>query len=275
MPRIPYLYHSFQRRNAGSDRSRSVQVLKSILTHGLLITPEIVDWRTSGGQGFQVAQKRLCLTSLEEGELATHARLFGPITLGFRRSLMEEIGAVPVFYVPRSLGAGRKKRNLGGFQLERLYQTLHVVSHARQAGSEVDFGGRPVNLQDIESFIRYLTTQFYPIEDVEGDRDRFYLAQKEWRVQGNLIYEGEPLSRRLTDVEAEHVHSLDAEFFDRNQQFPTGTYRRIEQCMLMPSIGKQPVGAAIARVVAPSDLLGEVMSIFQTLDLTPEFVGLE
>ncbi len=275
MSRIQYLYHSFQRRDAGKDNSRSLAVLRSILTHGILITPEIIDWRTSDGEGFQVAQKRLCLTSLEEGELGVHTKLFGPITLGFQRGLVEEIGAVPVFYVPRSLGAGRKKRNLGGFQLERLYQTLHVVGHARKVGSKVNFGGRTVNLQDIENFIRYLTTQFYPIEDVEGDRDRFYLAQKEWRIQGNLIFEGEPLSRRLTDVEAEQIRGLDAEFFDWKQQFPTGIYRRIEQCMLMPRVGKLLVGEAIARVVAPSELLGEVENIFQAFDLAPEFVGLK
>lgn len=274
LSRVQLLYHSFPRRKAKEGRLQSVAVLESILDLGLLITPEIVHWRASDGRGFRVSQKRICLTSLEEAELAAHTKLFGPITLGFQRDMMEEIGAVPVFYVPRSLGVRRKKRNLGGFHLERLYQILHVVKHVRESGVAIEFEGTSLNLQDIENFARYLPTLFYPIEDIEGGQDRFYLAQKEWRIPGNLIYGGKPLSRRLNEVEAEEVRRLDIEFFDRLEEFPTGTYRLIEQCMLLPRIGQHTIGEAVARVVAPSELIEAVKRSFQARNLEPEFVEL-
>lgn len=267
----PVLYHSFPRRKGQSSDERSLAVLKSILEHGLLITPEIVPWTTSDGTPFKVAQKRICFTAIDHDHLSAHSRMFGDVSIGFRRQELEEVGAVPVFYVPRSASGKNRKGNIGGFHMERVYQLLTIVQDLRRDPRPIVFRGKEINLDDMEWFVRNLSTQFYPVEDVEDDKDRHYFAQREWRIQGNLLFEGVPLSRKLSESESEKIAAIDPEYFGRELEFPTGSYPLIRQTMLLPQVGGRPVREAIASVVAPSRLESAVRGLLNEVGVSPNF----
>lgn len=267
---IPLLYHSFPRRRNRDADDKSLAVLSSILDHGLLITPEIVDWVTSNGTPFRVSQKRVCFTAVEPEQLVAHARLFGELSIGFHRHDLEAIGATPVFYVSRSRSGRNPRANLGGFHLERIYQLATIIESLRKGDRSFKFNGKPIDLVDMEAFVRVLSGQYYPIEDLEDGRERHYFSQREWRIQGNLLFGGVPLSRRLTDQEARHVAALDPEFFQRQVEFPTGAYPVIAQCMIIPNVGDIATRDAIASVVTPKRLEPQVRAALHARNLSAE-----
>ena len=264
-----YLYHSFPREG---DDSQAIQVLKSILEYGLLATPEILMWMFGDGETFHVAQKRICFTALKEYELEEHSKVFGELSIGVARADMESIGAVPVFYVPRALHDERQGRNIGGFHMERLYQLMVITHHLQKKDENIPFRNKRIDLQDIDAFVRYLTGLFCPIEDVDSDKERFYYAQKEWRVMGNLFYKGKALSRKLSKDEVRLFESISPNFFNTVNEFPTGRYRNIEQSLLIPTIGDEPVRQKIAKVVTPERLSNEVINILEEFDISPEVI---
>lgn len=84
-----YLYHSFARPHRGetpeAQRARSLKVLRSILDHGILLSPERVDFTEGRSDGSKralwLAQTRACFTLLEPDKLEMHSKVFGPISL--------------------------------------------------------------------------------------------------------------------------------------------------------------------------------------------------
>lgn len=119
-------------------------------------TPEIMEWAFMDGQKFHVAQKRICFTALRADELDQHSKIFGALSLGFDRSMLEQIGATPVFYVPRSTNPNRIDRNFGAFHLERLYKLMTITQALQKRNEKFDFRGKSINLEDMEAFTRYL-----------------------------------------------------------------------------------------------------------------------
>ncbi len=267
------LYHSFP-RVGGADihDERGLSILDSILKLGLLATPEVIKWMFVDGESFRVAQKRICFTALQKSELNDHAKIFGEISIAFRRADLEQIGAVPVFYVPRSLKQERQGRNIGGFHMERLYQLLVITQQLRTKKDVIAFRNKDINIEDVEAFIRYLTGLFAPIEDIEDGKNRFYYAQKEWRVMGNLFFRGEALSRKLSVDEMRNIELLCPEFFKKIQNFPTGEYSNIKQSLLIPKIAECTVRESIVKVVVPKRLADKVNILLEKAEINPKVV---
>jgi hypothetical protein len=246
------LYHAFPRRAVGSPEVESQQglrILDGILKRGLIITPEVTEWRLrKSGQPTFTAQKRVCFTALRPNEFTDHAKQFGSFALGFDRSALESLGATPVFYVPRYLPDGGKGRNIGSFYIERLLQIQLFLDNNPKS---FRIGDDPVTTQELSQFTRFLTGLFYPVEDLESDSVRTYFSQKEWRILGNLFIGKRPLSRPLTDDEKAEIASVDANFFHRQVRLATGSYRMIDQCAVIDEVDGAPLRTLISQVIAP------------------------
>jgi len=107
-PRERYFYHSFPRRSEGENEiDKGLQILRSIVKSGLLLTPEQTSWQepVSGGglsEPWKVIQKRACFTELATTELKRHSDVFGRFALEFEIQGLRQLGAIPVFYFPRA-----------------------------------------------------------------------------------------------------------------------------------------------------------------------------
>ena len=74
---------------------------------GLLLTPEITEWPEVQPDGvlsepWYIAQKRCCFTELTPAELLQHAEVFGHFAIEFDIQVLRSLGAIPVFYLPRT-----------------------------------------------------------------------------------------------------------------------------------------------------------------------------
>jgi hypothetical protein len=193
------LYHSFPRRSGadGDGVKKGIGILERILKRGLVLTPEVVEWRVSFNPNpTYVAQKRVCFTSLSTEELREHSETFGALSIGFARSRLETIGATPVFYIPRSLISADIGRNIGSFYIERLLQIQLFLENNPKS---FRIGSESLHSSDLSNFTRFLTGLFYPVEDVRHDGARFYFSQREWRVLANLHRGNAALSEVLSD----------------------------------------------------------------------------
>jgi hypothetical protein len=105
-----YLYHCFPRRHRRDETGqKALAALRLMINHGLLLTPEIEKWRDSKmtpgtAEDYQVVSRRCCFTDLAEHELPRHMETFGTFALEFEPSVLRDLGAVPVFYVPQMDG---------------------------------------------------------------------------------------------------------------------------------------------------------------------------
>jgi hypothetical protein len=268
--RYPVLYHSFPRRTGAQADEKGLAILRSILERGLLITPEIVPWTMPDGTPFRISHKRICFTAVDPDQLSEHAKLFGELSVGFKRSDLEGSGAIPVFYVPRSNSARNRRGNIGGFHVGRLYELLEVIRQVKRTDQTFTLKGKPISLTDLEAFTAILSTQYYPIEDIEDQKERHYFAQREWRIPGNLFFEGTALDRKLTEHEAASITSIDPEFFLKEQEFPTGVYPLIQQTKLIATIGDTPVREAVVHVVTPARLETRVRQLLEEARVTPD-----
>lgn len=102
------MYHSFPRRRKNDvDGEKGLRILRLIAEHGLLLTPEILHWRetkadrTYPQEEYTQVSKRCCFTELSETELPRHAAYFGEFALEFDHRTICDMGALPVFYIPR------------------------------------------------------------------------------------------------------------------------------------------------------------------------------
>lgn len=105
-----FMYHSFPRRRAGEDANvKGLSILRLIVSNGLLLTPEIEHWRDSKtppspSEDYIAVSKRCCFTELAAHELPRHADYFGSFALEFDARTLVDLGAMPVFYLPRTTG---------------------------------------------------------------------------------------------------------------------------------------------------------------------------
>ena len=84
-----YFYHSFPRRGnqTNSEIEKGCKILESIRDNGLLLNPELIEWRQPNNSGidrvFRVLQTRACFTELKTTELPGHSEKFGHFSLEF------------------------------------------------------------------------------------------------------------------------------------------------------------------------------------------------
>jgi len=129
-----FLYHSFPRR--GSDNIdlaiiRGLAILSSMIKSGLLLTPEVTDWREhlqdgTLSQPVKLFQKRICFTLLAPSQLQEHATTFGPFAFEYSVEDLRRLGGVPVFYIPYARETDMGLEGIGGALMARLseIQTL-------------------------------------------------------------------------------------------------------------------------------------------------------
>ena len=110
-------YHSFPRVSRRRPLSNSEQdalavgILRSVLSYGLLLTPEALEIPPNPDSDLQnppvtvINQRRACFTLLSRQELTedgTHLDNFGAFSIGLDTRLARGLGIVPTFYYYRS-----------------------------------------------------------------------------------------------------------------------------------------------------------------------------
>lgn len=133
-------YHSFPRRFCnGSSKlqmEKGLEILSSILNYGLLLVPEVVEFdgeidieTGSATSELLALQRRFCLTHIGEEQLRLHAENFGGFHIEFDEMSIRELGAIPVFYIPKSEPSkGTGLDILGNTLLHRLSEIQDVLS---------------------------------------------------------------------------------------------------------------------------------------------------
>ncbi len=105
-----FFYHSFPRRGRGTDSEieKGCKILSLICDAGLVLAPEVLAWNYPHADGTppreaQYIQRRICFTEIPPSELIDHAKEFGSFALEFRVDTLKQMGAMPVFYIPRAM----------------------------------------------------------------------------------------------------------------------------------------------------------------------------
>ncbi len=312
-----YFYHSFPRRGADDltlDVKKGLAILRSMTKSGLLLTPEITEWREPLSDGtlskpWKVIQKRCCFTELSPFELIEHSKVFGCFALEFEIKTLRQLGGIPVFYLPRaseedtgleSLAASLLAR-LGEIQvllnrladLEELVgktnnkkEILSVKKSAQVLGpTRCTVGGAEdliaflradaQPIQILRNALRAWSSFFYPAEDLTYTDLLGYYRQREWRIIANMSKSGQELNRPLEELEKEKLLELDPDFFDCELEFHSGIYKRVDQCVIFSELHGKPIIKYVRRVIVPSPVTSEVSRFLETIEDAPEVVALE
>jgi hypothetical protein len=292
---------------------KGLAILHLIKQMGLLLTPEIIEWPEVQPDGslsdpWYVAQKRCCFTELAPAELPQHAEVFGHFAIEFDIQVLRNLGAIPVFYLPRTSETNAGLETLatalvaGIGQLEVLFDRLSqleglvrgnphkdnqllikkngIVTHETQCsigGAEDLLSFLTEGLQPIVSLHAILKTVggfFYPTEDLRYTDLHGYYQQREWRILANMARDGVELTRPLHAGEMESLLELDREFFSRPLLFRTGTFRRIDQCKLFEHLDGKSIIQYARRVIVPAIAVARAKSILNEPN-DPSVVALE
>jgi hypothetical protein len=107
----PHLYHSFPRvrDNETPDDKVGMAILTSILKHGFLLTPEVIEYpgkindKGEEENRIKLLQCKFSLTAIDDTEnLKEHAITYGGFHLEFTCESGYLIGAMPVMHIPKS-----------------------------------------------------------------------------------------------------------------------------------------------------------------------------
>lgn len=304
-----YVYHSFPRRRSGHEDEidSGLQILRSIVKSGLLLTPEKTVWQepiSSGGlsESVPLFQKRACFTDLAPSELKEHSNSFGRFSLEFEFQVLRQLGAIPVFYLPPSSADGKGLDSLAASLLCRVgeIQTLlnrlgdleDLVKGTENKREVVDVRNNETGKQQhtrmsiggVQDFLSFLThgTQpasilsnalrgfsgfFCPTEDLSYTDPLGYYRQREWRIVANMSKLGEEQTRAVSEEEVETLLQIDAEFYHRELEFPSGTHRLVDQCQYFEALeGKKFIQYA-RRVIVPREAIDEATNILAGDDM--------
>lgn len=311
--RATYLYHSFPRRSGGDPYSRGLSILKEIVDHGLLLTPEKVVFREmlengTLGRETWLLQKRICFTELAPEELRAHAGTFGAFALEWEVKSLRCLGAIPVFYVPlvstietlEGIGAMLLCR-LGEAQdvlarLEQLKEAirsaagrnelLNVMVNGRlerttnctvQAASDLmaylEQGVQPVD--QLVAAIRALCGFICPTENLTYTDALGYYRQHEWRIIANMNRLGARVTSEVSADAIKRLRAIDEEFFMRVMQFPTGEHTRASQSQYLPMYLGRPIHETVRRIICPSAAVDTVCGLLAENNIATEVVSLE
>ena len=295
-----YFYHCFPRRREGDGIAKGLAMLESIAGSGLLLTPEKLRVSESerGGRS-SVFQKRVCFTELRLEELAAHSDRFGPFAIEWEVATLRRFGACPVFYVPL-VESSESMEGIGRTLLSRLgdaqfiVQKLADLSALASSGNPSDQlritrGGKDAGAtratlgaaaditavlqadvrpaEEVAGALRALFSLFYPTEDLDHNEELGYYRDREWRIVGNMLKNGVAVSDPPSPAERSRLLDLDAEFFGRVVEFPSGEHPRVDQCQFLRAVqGVSPLAAA-RRVIVPECAAPRVREILHSHEL--------
>ena len=139
MDETRYFYHSFPRRRDGEPQNKIIErgwaILQSIRRLGLILAPEIVEWRTPVSIGspspIQLLQQRICFTQLSRYELEEHSKCFGPFAIEFDAMALRRAGALLVIYMPQALSKEDHLALLGPLIVSHLDHIRHTLEQLK------------------------------------------------------------------------------------------------------------------------------------------------
>ena len=185
-----FFYHSFPRPRQGETHnetaSRGWAILRSMKRLGLILAPEVVEWRTPVSLGtsspIQVVQRRICFTELSQQELSQHSTRFGPFALEFEITALRRIGALPVIYMPQALSEEDHLALLGPFVVGHFGQIRGTLEQLNQ----LDQFNDPAYL---ESFGAKVMAEDCMVALRNGDESRGIVQefQAPWKVIRDLL----------------------------------------------------------------------------------------
>jgi hypothetical protein len=123
--------------------------------------------------------------------------------------------------------------------------------------------------------VRAMSGYFYPIENLRFTGELGYYRQREWRIIGNIAYLGESLMDYLSQGEIQFLCAMDPEFFGRQKNFPTGTYKLAEECQWFRGVKGQTVAQTIRRIIVPRAYLLEAERLVSNRSLGIRVIALE
>jgi hypothetical protein len=285
----------------------------SLMCNGLVLAPEAVKWEYPHADGSpprkqEVQQKRVCFTELSSAELPRHADEFGHFALEFEIDVLKGLGAIPVFYIPRQIGAEGEvaalgsvfviqiidamilamrlagvKKNLDeapfatgqfpcvfGFTETKL-QTFHLdVAEARKFIQAFTYSLTPPDM--LQNSLTALLSFFYPADDIGHNKTLAYYRQREWRIVGNIAVRGEELMRRPTTEFVERLLEIDSEFFGR--EFPPSSGKRLaDDIYVFPGIGERRIIEMVRRIIVPDVAVERAKSIVKCVNNPPPVIA--
>lgn len=293
--------------------NKGLTILRFMKEMGLLLTPEITEWpevpaKGSPSESWYVATKRCSFTELAPPELLQHAEFFGRFAIEFDIQVLRSLGAIPVFYLPRTSGGNAAAETLATAlvtcigEIEVLLDRLSQLEKLGRSNSnnneqflvtenEIMISGTRCSVGGVKALLSYLTEGmqpvvklwaaikalsgfFYPVEDLKYTELLGYYQQREWRILANMAKDRVELTRSLEAGELESLLALDPEFFGEQLLFPTGKYRRVDQCKLFERIDGKPIIRHARRVIVPAVAVARAKEILNEPS-DPPVVSLE
>ena len=260
------LYHSFPRSfvNRADVLERGLLVLESIVTRGLLFTPDDAVWAKAGeGQqagDWRISQRRFCLTALQPHDLTRHAKTFGPFALEFSLRELIPIGAIPAFYLPVALHGTEAP---GAALIRGLGHIAEIVAKLKTAEFK-DISPRLLSGQSAEELdgtLKAVTNLFCQIAPPNAEDLLSYYREQEWRLISNFAHSGQPLTRELTDSDASAIAMINQEYFEETIQYHGEPCTRISACRIMSQYAGQSVARLIKRIMVPNAVVEKARQI--------------
>jgi hypothetical protein len=292
-------YHSFPRRFRLERRSNSEQIKKgleifeSILRFGILLVPEVVEFEgeldvETGTVTSELLaiQRRFCLTHLTESQLKSHALSFGSFHLEFTEDSIRKLGAIPVFYIPKSSPSKTSGLSILGntllHRLSEIQDILEILSELSTALTNKSLFSKKLKLasnRDEKEFLRadlswlldslseekqsfkelaatieVLSYMFYPTNrnaESTSEDNIFYYLQREWRIIGGISLNMKQVDKYLTAHEKQHISSIDQEFFFRPFSRLLESNAVIDECEIIRDIDGISFKYFINKIFAP------------------------
>lgn len=302
------LVHAFPRkRETRSQRDEfdvGLSTLKSIFDIGLVLSPELLEFPLVGGlgnndKGTRVFQRRVCFTFVSSRDLVEHAAIFGSFAVTFLPEMLRELGAVPVFYVPRPISRNdvdtysnfsnaiiHQIRDISvlleeliGVQREfDRVSTEEIVTvavdgereqqmHVKTAlGLLRNLQGQKGDLTVLRGFIWALANLFYHADsarenDIFRKLDFSYYRQAEWRIIAGLKIGEERLDRTINEEERMRLSQINP-LFSGEIQLPDGEIKRRDEVSRTIAVFKgKPLRTFIHHVVVPAQCREEAEAV--------------
>lgn len=319
-------YHSFPRRFCSNSYSygnefqiqKGLEIFESILTYGVLLVPEIVefdgelDTETGNTTSELLAlQRRFCLTHLNEEQLTSHASSFGGFHLEFSEISIRKLGAIPVFYIPKSNPNENTGLDiLGNTLLHRLSEIQDILRILSEIDSKLtsevkslfkrsiklysNENDRKISHSDLSWFlnslkegkqefkelaatIEVLSYIFYPtkrrnVSNSYSDNNIYYYLQREWRVIGGISLNMNSIDDDLTEIEKVHISNIDTDFFRSPISNHFDSNTIIDECKVIRDIEGTPIKNLISRIYAPKHSKNRLKNILSYFNLDIDII---
>ncbi|MDN5641327.1 MAG: hypothetical protein L0G42_00125, partial [Acinetobacter sp.] len=249
-----------------------------------LITPEVLDlpfklenWQNS------VVQHRCCFTLINRAELNSHCEIFGRFSIEWDTLFLKKIGVSPVFYLPLFNFEGEDHMELVAPKF--LYRMLNYHEYARECSKEANAKYNQENLKseknnletyqkdkiffnEMKGWFEGLKNMVYPIDHKRYTSENGYYMQREWKLAGNITYNGEWLTNLPTTEQQQELLSLNPIFFNKEIDYFGEKYKRAEISLFLKNIDDKHILEHATRIVVPQDYIEQVSKLIHEKGLS-------